>query len=221
MWVVIPVKPFDRAKSRLATVLSSVQRAELSYLMLDDIVQTLCTCNVVEGVSLVSSDRRVRELAERHNVNLLLTRRDKGLSRDVLRAITALGEQDLELLAIIPADVPQLGHEDLVRLRQSHAGGLTLCPALIDGGTNALLFTPPLPVPLVFGVNSLNRFRMEAERARIPVLTLHLAGLERDIDRPADLAWLQQQAAGGQAWAYTRKLELPADARNILQSTDN
>ncbi len=208
MWIILPVKAFRDAKLRLAGVLSPQQRAQLSRLMLEDLLYTLHTSDVVEGVTLISSDQSVQVLADRYKAEFLLTDKDSGYSEDAMQAISTVSAGHIDKIAIIPADIPQLGLADLSRLDQLHDAGLTLCPAVVDGGTNGVLFSPPLPISLVFGVDSLSKYCDEVERCGIPVNIVKITGLERDVDRPADLFWLRNQASGGRTWAYLRDLEI-------------
>ncbi len=208
MWVLIPVKAFKNAKLRLKSVLSSRQRADFSYLMLEDILHTLNTSDDVKGVTLISSDQSVQTLADRYKAECLITDVDSGYSEDVMQGVKTISQNNIDTIAIIPADVPQLEHEDLSRMNHLHKEGLTLCPAVVDGGTNGLLFSPPLSIPLMFGFNSLRKYQNEADRSRIPVKIEKIVSLERDIDRPADLLWLKNQSSGGKAWSYIRDIEM-------------
>jgi 2-phospho-L-lactate guanylyltransferase (CobY/MobA/RfbA family) len=78
----------------------------------------------------------------------------------------------------------------------------------MDGGTNGLVFSPPLEIPLRYGKDSLNKFKQEAARQGIETRLAPIRGLERDIDRPEDLIWLREQPRGGQAWTYVRGLNI-------------
>ncbi len=208
MWVIVPVKAFKDAKLRLREVLSPEQRARFSYLMLSDILQTLHSSDDVKGITLVSSDESVKTLADRYQTEFLPTALDQGYSHDAMRAIASLSQRGINSAAIIPADVPQLSHTDLSCLKRGHDRGIILCPAVMDGGTNGLLFDLPLSMPLMFGKDSLHKFTRAALDNNIPVRTERIAGLERDIDRPEDLLWFRGQSTGGNAWSYIHALEI-------------
>ena len=208
MWVIIPVKELKNSKLRLADVLSPEQRAQFSFLMLGDVLATLSTSNDVEGVTVISSDASVKTMAEQYNVAFMLTDLDSGYSEDAMEGVKALAKERIGTIAIIPSDVPQLAHEDLSRLNQFHHKGLTLCPAVMDGGTNGLLFSPPLSIPLMYGLDSLGRYQDEARRNSIPVKIENIASLERDIDRPGDLLWLRNHASGGKAWSFIQGVDM-------------
>jgi 2-phospho-L-lactate/phosphoenolpyruvate guanylyltransferase len=208
MWVIVPVKSFRNAKLRLDGVLSSEQRAKLSYLMVDDILLTLQSSTDVHGVAIISSDESVRSLAQGYKTEFLLTDADSGYSQDVMHAVTEVSQHVNETIAVIPSDVPQLSCDDLSQIELNHEQGITLCPAVTDGGTNGLIFSPPLKISLMFGIDSLKKYENAALENNIPLKIQSIAGLERDIDRPEDLLWLQNQNSGGKAWLYVRELDI-------------
>ncbi len=209
MWALLPVKRLEHTKLRLAGALSQAQRRQLSMCMLDDILNTLDETVVISGVTVISCDEAVISLAQDHHADVLNTGVDHGYASDVLKGVEATSNKVLDKALIIPADVPELEHTDLSYLDQVHKEGVTLCPAGSDGGTNAIVFTPPLAIGLMYGENSFEKFRREAEQRRVPVNIARPAGLVRDIDRPDDLLALRRQPAGNKTWRYLRSLELP------------
>ena len=208
MWVILPVKHLHGAKNRLSEVLTAEQRVCLSKLMLIDVMKVITSSDVVEGVIVISSDTTVIDIAKRYRVEHVQTEKDAGHSADASLAVSILAERDIEKVALLPSDVPLLSQSDLHDLDRTHEGGITLCPAPMDGGTNGLVFSPPLEIPLRFGKDSLNKFQQESARQGIEARPVPIQGLERDIDRPEDLAWLREQPRGGQAWTYVRELSI-------------
>ena len=208
MWVIIPVKRLEHSKLRLAGVLTPDQRRQLSLFMLEDILDTLAGCAAGGGVTVVSCDTDVMELARARNVEALDTGTDGGYAADVLKGIEHIRGKGMDKALIIPADVPELEAGDLDYLDRVHKEGVTLCPAANDGGTNGLVFTPPLAMDLKYGENSFEEFRREAEQRRVPVNIARPAGLARDMDLPEDLQALRKQSGANRTWRYLRSLEL-------------
>jgi 2-phospho-L-lactate guanylyltransferase len=208
MWVIVPVKQFREAKNRLSGSLSGDQRANLSKLMVMDVLGVLSTSDVVDGITVVSAEPEMIGISERYRAEHILTDTDSGQSVDVAYAISSLAKSDSGKIAILPSDVPDLSHADLRQLESAHQSGVTLCPAPMDGGTNGLVFSPPLPIPLLYGKESLKKFQEEAARQGVEVSIARIPGLERDIDRLEDLEWLREQPTGGHAWAFSRDLIL-------------
>ena len=178
--------------------------------MLEDILDTLAGSAAVGGVTVVSCDTDVMELASAKGVEVLDTGTDGGYAADVLKGIEHISGKGMDKTLIIPADVPELEERDLVYLDRVHKEGITLCPAANDGGTNGLVFTPPLAMDLQYGENSFNEFRREAEQRRIPLNVAKLTGLARDMDLPDDLHALRKQSGANRTRRYLRSLE-PVD----------
>ena len=209
MWALLPVKLLDHTKLRLAGVLTRAQRRQLSYCMVEDILNTLDQTSVVSGITVISCDETVFSLAREYGADVLNTGVDSGYAADVQKGVEAVSDQDVDKVLIIPADVPELDYADLIRLDQAHEEGITLCPAEKDGGTNGLVFTPPLAVRLVYGEDSFAEFCREAEQRQVPVSIANSGGLARDIDRPEDLLALQRQPTGNKTWRYVKPLDVP------------
>ena len=63
IWAIIPVKPFNRAKSRLAQVLTAEQRAMLSEKMFLHSLDLLSNNDHISGVLVISRDTKALGLA--------------------------------------------------------------------------------------------------------------------------------------------------------------
>jgi 2-phospho-L-lactate/phosphoenolpyruvate guanylyltransferase len=206
MWIVLPVKHLQDSKSRLKDVLSDEQRSRFSYLLLIDTLDTLASSKHIQGITIISSDQSISILAEQINAEFILTDKDSGYSADVKKAVFTVSGNNVDKIAIIATDLPQLSHSDLEILNNAHHQGITLCPAEKDGGTNALIFSPPLTIPLLFGANSFKKHLQVAKDNSITVNVVDAAGVKRDIDRPDDLQWLREQTSGGKAWCYVNDI---------------
>ncbi len=209
MWALLPVKRLERAKLRLSGMLTHAQRRQLSLCMLEDILNTLNKTAVISGVTVISCDEAVIALAQDYQAGVLNTEIDHGYASDVLKGVESVSDQDIDKVIIVPADVPELDDADLTYLDHIHKEGVTLCPADNDGGTNGLIFTPPLVISLMFGENSFDEFRKEAKRRQVSFNIARPAGLARDIDRPDDLLALQGQPHGNLTWRYMNSLKIP------------
>lgn len=210
MWIILPVKHLQDSKNRLKDVLSDEQRSRFSYLLVIDTLQTLCSSMHVQGVTMISSDQSLSRLAKQFHVEFILTDMDSGYSKDAMDAITALSKNDIDKIAIIPTDLPQLSHHDLELLDKEHKEGVTLCAAEKDGGTNALVFTPPLAIPLLFGSDSFNKHQQAVKATGLKINIVQAPGMQWDIDKEEDLNWLIQHTQGGRAWEYIRGLFVKA-----------
>lgn len=206
MWVILPIKKLTEAKVRLAEVLTEQQRIELSRLMCADVLATLESSELIKGITVITSDETIAELATHEKTEFLITDEDRGYCEDAMTAIEMLDANQCHDVLVIPSDIPQITPDDLEQLRISHQGGITLCPASEDGGTNAILYTPPLSIPLLFGPDSFSKYCEAAAKKNINVVIAKQAGLLRDIDRYDDLHWLSQQTVENRSAEYSRML---------------
>jgi 2-phospho-L-lactate guanylyltransferase len=112
---------------------------------------------------------------------------------------------------VLPGDLPTLAAADVGQLIRGHVqrhgeGGssATLCPASRDGGSNALLLSPPTALPFHFGPDSARRHAAAATVAGVPLTVDGGSGFSRDIDTPADVQWLLQQRVACATIAWLR-----------------
>ncbi len=208
MHVLIPVKSLASSKSRLASLLSAGQRARFSKFMLEDMLECLNSVKEINSINIVSCESAIEAIAIRFQANFIRTEEDKGYSEDALFGIEQLVLDDNQAVAIIPADIPQLSPKDVAALARKHSSGLSICPAIADSGTNALVFNLPLTIPLLFGIDSLARYQRLALERNIPLQVAEIDSFARDIDRPADLNWLKGMSNGSRAWSYLQDLQI-------------
>lgn len=203
MWVVIPVKPFAFAKRRLAGVLSEAERADLARAMLRDVLASVCACERLRGVMLVSREWEVERLAQEAGV-AFLRERERGLSKSAGQAAQALAAEGEDGILVIPGDVPLVTSRELDALVAQH--GPAPCVTLVadrEGvGTNALAMSPPAFMPFRFGRRSFHAHRTQAEARGARVSCMLAPGLALDIDTPADLKRLLQSDADSETLAF-------------------
>jgi 2-phospho-L-lactate guanylyltransferase len=90
----------------------------------------------------------------------------------------------------IPGDIPLVTADEIDRLVFAHgpAPSFTIVPSHDDGGSNAILLSPPDAVPLRFGIDSYFPHLRAAEARGIRPTVLRLPRIALDIDNPEDLA---------------------------------
>ena len=183
---VVPMKPLNRSKTRLASVLSEQQRADLSLSMFSRVI---AAANAALGIVwVVGGDDAVRHTAERLGA---LWREDPG--RDLNDSLSiAFDEACKKGLSPIylPADLPFVTAADIHRIVQASGNGktLTLSPAQQDGGTNAMLIPQCLSFPPLLGKDSFSLHKRQATSRGIPYAVCLSEGLGLDLDTPDDLA---------------------------------
>ncbi|HUY60925.1 MAG TPA: 2-phospho-L-lactate guanylyltransferase [Candidatus Dormibacteraeota bacterium] len=192
--LVIPVKPLQGAKQRLASVLSAADRRVLGLALAAGTVRCAVATWPPASVVLVGDDPEVGRLAARVGAAWLADA-GAGQSPAVRLGFEWALAQGAEVVATAAADLPEVSPDDLGHLlsiaRTADASGLWLAPDAAGTGTNALVLRPPGADVLRFGPDSLARHRAAAAALGLPVQLIDRPGLRRDCDRLEDIEALQ------------------------------
>ena len=170
---VVPMKSTEFAKSRLAPVLDAAGRRTLAQQMLDHVL------GVLRGAGLA--------------VRVAGDNQGKGdLNADVTEAARLVERDGADHLLLVMADLPYLASDDIAALIEAGRDNAVVIAEAKDGGTNAMLLTPPTVLEFAFATHrpSATFHAESARRAGIEPVILRRPGLARDIDTPADLAAL-------------------------------
>jgi 2-phospho-L-lactate guanylyltransferase len=190
VWAVVPVKPFDAAKLRLAPVLDAAERSHLVRLMFEDVLAALTASrHLLAGVLVPTADRQAAEIARRHGAAVVAEESPSGLNSAIEQAIGCIASAGGDGMLVVPADLPQLSAasiDQVVRLLDVPEA-VALVQAHADGGTNLLACRPAGVIPPLFGPQSFWRHREAARHAGIRTSIVKNRELEQDIDRPDDL----------------------------------
>ncbi len=183
--VAVPVKSLDRTKTRLASVLSPDERAELATAMLNDVLDA-CLLQAGWQVWVISAQNEVLRLAQQRGGRPL---RETGttLGQAVRQVEAQAREEECAELAIVLADIP-FATTDAVAQVLGTSASVVAAPATSDGGTNVLVRRPPSIIPARFGRSSFSKHRAEAYRRGVTFESIETTALGFDLDRPADLA---------------------------------
>jgi 2-phospho-L-lactate guanylyltransferase len=184
---VIPVKRLSEAKSRLSSRLSAHERALLVTALLRRTIRVL---NQIEAIDRIGVATEERELVESfHEVDWLPD--TGGLNPSLAHAASWATSMHARSVLMLPCDLPLLDGSDVRALLV--AGGtapnITIAPTQ-DGGTGAILLTPPGVIAPAFGPDSFRRHVEDARAARISLHTVVRQGFSRDLDSTEDLEYL-------------------------------
>lgn len=211
IWAVLPVKELDGAKQRLSPRLSPAQRQALMRMMIAEVLAALTAARGLAGVMVVTLDPWASDLAQRHGARVVTTGARDGHTGSVTAAARLLAAEGNGLLAM-PGDIPATTAAEVEALLAAHgpAPAFTIAPAHDELGSNAILMTPPLAVPLRFGEDSYFPHLAAARAAGISPRIVKLPGTAMDIDHPEDLdAFARRPEAAGTAtlaWLRAEKL---------------
>jgi 2-phospho-L-lactate guanylyltransferase len=189
VWAVVPVKPLNRAKSRLAAALSAEMREQLAVKMLHHTVKCLVDCSAVSGILVISRDTRALVIAREYGAKTVQESGAPELNPALERASQVIASWNAQAALIIPADIPLLLPADLRELVQvgRYQQSVVVVPDRHESGTNSLLVRPPGMFRYQFGENS---FQKHIAAAELEQATVHIFRSERlmlDLDTPDDL----------------------------------
>ncbi len=183
---VVPMKPLHLAKTRLAGVLNSSQRASLAMRMFAKVVTAALESELAE-VWVIGGDFHVSERSLYPAVRWL---DDPGLGlNEALSEAMKIGDAVGYASLYLPADLPFLRSNDIAAILSVSDGGsrLTLAPAQQDGGTNAMLVPALSGFRPFLGNDSFRRHVGSARGLGLPYVACHSPGFALDLDTPSDL----------------------------------
>ncbi|MGI9291262.1 MAG: 2-phospho-L-lactate guanylyltransferase [Gammaproteobacteria bacterium] len=201
-WALLPVKPPLQSKSRLSSILQPQECAALSKAMLRDVINALELSSCIDRIAVLTCDTEVAELVSELGHSVIKDTVENPGSASALceglqQATTFIAQQGGDTVCIIPADLPTISAQDIDALLHRHGNNaeprVSLCPAIRDGGTNALVCTPPDALTFEFGPDSANRHLQQADKQGLKAERAPMHAFFRDIDMPEDLLWLAQQ----------------------------
>jgi len=222
VFVIIPVKRLDNAKSRLSSLLTDDERKQFCLKMLEDVLRTVKSTKRAHETVLVSKDPTVSEIAKIFNVAYLKERKT-GLNRTVSEAVDWCVERGATSVLVLPADIPLVAPMDLNRIfALGERASMVISPSRNEKGTNALLLTPPHVSPTFYGPRSFQRHTKEASKLKISLRRYRSPRMALDIDTVEDLTYfisLKEKETSAykvlEKTGVTNKLEIANDVKQI------
>lgn len=209
--VAVPVKSLSRAKTRLATDLTALERGALTLAMLEDVLDAVLAVTGWE-TWVVSPDEVALEIAARRGARAVPE--DKPPLASAIRQVEALAKQaEASALAIVPADLPLVTAETLGEALHT-LGAVVLAPSADGAGTSLLLRRPPRAIPARFGPDSFRRHLELANERGLPVSVVERRELSFDVDRPDDILTLLAEGRDGR----TREVCLDMDLGSRIRA---
>ncbi len=177
---IIPMKDPAVAKSRLSEVLPDAVRARLAMALFRRMLGFLAEAQPEVDVLVVSeSDVIAAEVC-----GLFLKQHGTGLNAAVTEGAAWAKAQGYAAICVLPADLADPSAADLARML-ALGKGVNIAPAH-DGGTNALLVSPPDAISFHYGKDSCLAHQCAA--TGLPCTIIPLESFRYDIDTSADLA---------------------------------
>jgi 2-phospho-L-lactate guanylyltransferase len=193
IWAAVPVKEFGGAKQRLAERLTPAQRQALAAAMLEDVLAALAEAPVA-GIMLNTLDPLAIDLARRYGARVVNDGARDGHTGAVAAMARILESEGRAGMLALPGDIPRVtaGEIGAILAARRPAPSLTIVPAHDERGSNAVLCSPPLVMPLRFGDDSFLPHLAVARAQGIEPMIVKLPGIGLDIDQPQDLDALRR-----------------------------
>jgi 2-phospho-L-lactate guanylyltransferase len=192
IFAVVPVRSLTEGKQRLSAVLAPDDRSRLIRTMLDDVLAALAATPGLSGVGVVTREAGLVPAGVGH-----IPDPGGGLNAALAAAAGWVSASGHDAMLVMPADIPGATPADLgVLVAAAEPECLVIAPDEPGTGTNALLLAPPTLVAPRFGPGSLAAHERAGREEGAIVRRVGPASLARDIDEPADLAWLAGRFPG-------------------------
>jgi 2-phospho-L-lactate guanylyltransferase len=205
MWAIVPIKTFERAKQRLANVLTEEERRSLMLAMARDVLTCLSKAKNLTGILIVSRAPEADVLASAFSTERFAESPDATLAGALTQAANYLTEHfHARGVFIVPADVPGLTTEEVDALISANTS-VTLLPDAEYIGTNGMICSPPNAIPFIFDGKS---FKPHADAVYANGLTPRIVPgscFALDIDTPSDLETLLEQQPRCQTAIYLNR----------------
>lgn len=189
IWAIVPIKPLNRAKSRLAGVLDGKQREALSREMLEQTLGTLKKVQGIGGVLVISRDTGALSIARRYEAQTVQESGSPELNEALTRATKVVATWNARGVLVVASDIPLMCVEDLEGMLAlaKYPPAVVVAPDRHRDGTNALLIRPPELIPYRFGEGSFQKHLDVAESVDVKAHIYESPTLGLDVDTPADL----------------------------------
>lgn len=206
MWAIVPIKPFEFAKARLAPVLEPGQRRDLMRAMAMDVLESLAETPGIERIVLVSSEPEANAMAAEVGASLLLEEAGGGLNAAVAQGARLAIEGGAAGILIVHGDLPLATSEAFTAVLAAHARppAVTVVADAERQGSNCLACSPPDIIPFLFGRQSCPAHVAAARAKGIDAVVISSATLSLDVDCAADLKTLLACEHGGRSVAFLR-----------------
>ena len=187
--ILIPCKPLNSGKTRLAAVLPEQERAALCASLL---AQTIALAAGIAPTTVVTSDPAAADICRRHHAQIFAEPAGADLNAALTAAYRDFSPRDAVL--VLPIDLPLLTSATILQVC-AEEDLMTIVPDRLQSGTNLLLLPRQFDRRFRFryGVDSFDRHRAEVQRLGLSCRICLFPDAAFDLDTPDDLAELNHR----------------------------
>ena len=204
--VIIPVKTFSNAKTRLDL---SPQKIEgLCKIMLEEILHIISISPQIEKTILVTKEEKAIEIGKKFNVIIIRDEKEESVNSAVALADKYLLENKFDVSIVFPQDIPYIKTQDIDFMLKYMAqpNFAIIIPSRRFDGTNALV---RMPIDLMKTHYDEDSYKIHMNTAKEYTLNVAMVFVKRimwDVDNKEDLEFLLEQNDKPQIEAKIREL---------------
>jgi len=186
--IVLPAREPTASKNRLSPLLSDAARCALAIALFRQALSVFRKFWPAVRLTVVTDSAEFSNEAAAAGAAILQDKQE-GLTEAILQATAQSVADGFGAQLVIHADIATLEQDELATLIDTAypAPSVVIVPSADEGGTNALLTTPPDVITHWYGPGSFARHVAQAEAKEIPVTVLRLPGLALDLDTADDV----------------------------------
>ncbi len=207
IFAIVPVKRFEKGKSRLASLLDIRNRVKLGGLLLDSTLHTLKNTTAISSTIVVSSDMRAKTIAKTYGAIFLDEGKDTGVNNAVTLANDYCIQVGADATIVVPQDLPLALSQDIDNICNAAKKWnkcLIICPSARYDGSNALLRRPPKLIESYYDNNSFDKHIYAARMAGAKIRIILSHRMMRDLDTVKDVQYLMQKPPTCKPLVYLR-----------------
>lgn len=194
IWAIIPVRPLEEGKSRLAEALTQIERQRLNQRFFRQTLDVTAAVIGRERTLVVSRSEALLTMARSLSFETLPEAEPDGLNAALTQAAAAVQQRGATGVLSVSCDLPFLIPDELRALLDvAHQGdGLAIATDRAGTGTNALVMSPVGAIPYLYGIGSFAAHQAAARAAGLTLNVVRRAGLSFDIDTPDDFEQMEE-----------------------------
>ena len=187
--IIIPIKRFEKSKTRLSGFLSQEQRAWLCHLMVNDLIEKMSKLEE-SNMFLVTNEIIPIPEKSKEKVVVLLEGRSSGVNDAVRIADCYIEKNKFDSSIVIPIDIPLLTLKEIkeiISFAQDYREIISIVPSNRFDGTNILLRKPHSIIDTSYDDNSFYNHLRKALDNGVTLKIFYNENLKMDIDTIDDV----------------------------------
>jgi 2-phospho-L-lactate guanylyltransferase len=194
IWAIIPARPLEEGKSRLAEALTQAERQRLNQRFFRQTLDVAAAVVGREHTLVISRSQALLAIAASLSFETLLEDEPHELNAALTQAAEAVQQRGATGALSVSCDLPFLIADDLKALIEvaQQGDGLAIASDRAGTGTNALMISPIGAIPYRYGLGSFGAHQEAARTAGLTLNVVRRAGLSFDIDTPDDFEQMEE-----------------------------